>query len=162
MNNKRKKSSRLRGSHTHKRGFKKKARGSGHRGGFGMAGTGKRADQRKTLVLNLKEKYFGRGSLKAKPEKLKIINVEDLENISKGKNEITLKNYKLLGRGEIKSGITININQASKSAIEKVEKAGGKVILPVKEKKIKEADKEIKKETEDNQEVEEETDKKEE
>ena len=43
----RRKSRRFRGSHTHGRGFKKKARGSGHRGGVGMAGTGKRGDQRK-------------------------------------------------------------------------------------------------------------------
>ena len=47
---KRRKSSRYRGSKTHGRGFKKKARGSGHRGGFGMAGTGKRMSQELSLL----------------------------------------------------------------------------------------------------------------
>ena len=57
----RKKSSRFRGSHTHGRGFKKKARGSGHRGGKGMAGSGKRGDAKKTLVLSLfGNDYFGK------------------------------------------------------------------------------------------------------
>ncbi|MBU0467250.1 MAG: hypothetical protein KKF39_06330 [Nanoarchaeota archaeon] len=47
MIKKRKKVSRARGTHTHGRGFKKKARGSGHRGGVGKEGTGKRADHKK-------------------------------------------------------------------------------------------------------------------
>lgn len=42
---KRKKGTRFRGYRSHSRGFKKKARGSGHRGGFGMAGTGKKEMQ---------------------------------------------------------------------------------------------------------------------
>ena len=48
--NKRKKFSRQRGGHTHGWGSKKKHRGSGNRGGKGMGGTGKRADQVKTLI----------------------------------------------------------------------------------------------------------------
>ena len=44
--NKRKKFSRYRGSMTHGCGSKKKRRGSGHRGGKGMAGTGKRSDKK--------------------------------------------------------------------------------------------------------------------
>ena len=46
-----KKAKGLRGSKTHGWGAKKKHMGSGHRGGFGMAGTGKRADQKKTLMI---------------------------------------------------------------------------------------------------------------
>jgi ribosomal protein L15 len=34
-------------------GSKKKHKKAGHKGGVGMSGTGKRADQKKTLVLNL-------------------------------------------------------------------------------------------------------------
>ena len=54
---KRQKSSRMhgRGRGSNGRGERKKGRGSGHRGGKGMAGTGKRADQRKTLILNMPE-----------------------------------------------------------------------------------------------------------
>ena len=138
MKNKRKKSSRMHGSHTHGRGFKKKARGSGHRGGFGMAGTGKRADHKKTKILNLKEKYFGGSSLKAKPKKYKVINVNDVERLVGEKGELELKGYKLLGDGEIKKGVIVKVEFATKSAIEKIEKAGGKVMLPDKkvEKKI--------------------------
>ena len=128
MNKKRRKSSRMRGSHTHGRGFKKKARGSGHRGGFGMAGTGKRADHRKSFILNLPEEYFGKSGLNAKPKKYKVINIEDLEKFAKGK-EVDLKNYKILGNGEIKTALTVYAKYASASAIEKIERAGGKVIL---------------------------------
>jgi len=139
MKNKRKKSSRHRGSHTHGRGFKKKARGSGHRGGFGMAGTGKRADHKKSLILKLKKPYFGRSGLKAKPKKYEIINVGDLDKL--GKEELDLKGFKLLGKGEVKAGLKVHVGQASKSAIEKIKKAGGEVILTKIRKKI-EKDKE--------------------
>lgn len=40
---------------------------------------------------------------------------------------------KLLGKGEIKEAITIEVDAASASAKEAVEKAGGKVILPATE-----------------------------
>lgn len=128
MISKRKKSSRFRGSHTHGRGFKKKARGSGHRGGVGMAGTGKRADQKKTLILNLPEKYFGkkralrRGNL---PPKLKSINVRDLQE---GKD---YSGYKVLGVGEAPKGIQVKAVAASAQALEKVKKAGGRLELSV-------------------------------
>lgn len=143
LNKKRKKSSRYKGRHTAGRGGKKKARGSGHRGGFGMAGTGKRADQKKTLVLNYEKEYFGKQGLKAKAKRYEIINVGDIEKIANGK-EADLKNYKILGNGEIKTAMTIHAFSASKSAIEKIEKAGGKIIIAHKEKN---ADKEAGEET---------------
>ena len=49
--NRRKKVVKQRGSHTHGWGSKKKHRGAGNRGGRGMAGSGKRADQRKPSIL---------------------------------------------------------------------------------------------------------------
>ncbi len=141
---KRRKSSRFRGTHTHGRGFKKKARGSGHRGGKGMAGTGKRADQRKTLVLNLfGNDYFGKDKvLRKKPKiKLEAINIKDIiQNLnsyivsdkakeSKGTLEITLKGYKILGEGETDKKLKITASAASKSAIEKIKKAGGEILI---------------------------------
>jgi len=52
----RKKNKRMRGAKTtHGYGAKKKHRGSGNKGGKGMAGSGKRADQKKTMIL----KVFG-------------------------------------------------------------------------------------------------------
>ena len=130
---KRKKVSRMRGSHTHGRGFKKKARGSGHRGGVGKAGTGKRADQKKTLITKLYgHKYFGkdktlrRGTVK---KKLEIINLSDISKKTSEKGEIVLKGYKVLSKGEIKSKLIIKALAASKSAIDKVKKAGGDIII---------------------------------
>lgn len=137
---KRIKSSRFRGSHTHARGFKKKARGSGHRGGVGMAGTGKRADQKKTLVINLYgNKYFGkdktlrRGSIALKPQ---AINLKEIAlNTAKYERggKIDLSGYKILGEGEPTGKWLITAHSASQSAIEKVKKAGGEIT--VKEKK---------------------------
>ena len=64
----------------------------------------------------------------------KAINIADLEKI--GKDEITLSNkkkpYKLLGEGEVKKALTVKVDKASKSAIEKIEKAGGKVEILMK------------------------------
>ena len=140
----RRKSSRYRGTHTHGRGFKKKARGSGHRGGFGMSGTGKRGDQKKTLILNLYgNDYFGKSkTLRAgrKISKLDSMNVGHIsEHISalvkqgiakdnKGTYDINISEYKLLGEGEIKIKAKITAGTASKQAVEKVKKAGGEVI----------------------------------
>ncbi|PIN94593.1 50S ribosomal protein L15 [Candidatus Pacearchaeota archaeon CG10_big_fil_rev_8_21_14_0_10_30_48] len=128
-NKKRKKVSRMRGSKTHGTGGMKKARGSGHRGGVGMAGTGKRADQRKSFVLNLKDKYFGKEGLKGKPKNYDVLNVSELERLAKGNKELKLNKYKILGNGEIKTPLTIHAKSASKMAIEKIKKAGGKVII---------------------------------
>lgn len=141
---KRKKSSRFRGTHTHGRGFKKKARGSGHRGGFGMAGTGKRADQRKTLVLNLYGKdYFRKDRVLRKKRKKPFIAinikqiVENLDSFIKNKKAkeekgviiLNLKGCKLLGEGEIKQKLKIKVSAASKSALEKIKKAGGEIVI---------------------------------
>ncbi len=141
---KRKKSSRFRGTHTHGRGFKKKARGSGHRGGFGMAGTGKRADQKKTLVLNLYGKdYFGKDRALRREQKKPLITInikkitENLESFIKNKKakeekgviSLNLKGYKLLGEGEIKQKLKIKASAASESALEKIKKAGGEIVI---------------------------------
>jgi len=137
---KRRKSSRFRGSRTHARGFKKKARGSGHRGGFGMSGTGKRGDQKKSMIINLfGNDYFGKDRALRKPVFIKtsVLNVGDIElNLpslikqgiakeSKGAYEIDLGKIKILAGGEVKSKLNIKALSASESAIEKVKKAGG-------------------------------------
>ena len=140
VNKKRKKVSRMRGSKTHGTGGMKKARGSGHRGGVGMAGTGKRADHKKSLVIKLYgNKYFGKqGITSKKTERIKsrFINLRDIEknfdSLMKkyGKNkELVLEDYKILGEGELKEKITIKANAFSESARQKIEKAGGKAIL---------------------------------
>ena len=140
---KRKKSSRYHGRKrgTCGTGARKKMKGSGHRGGKGMAGTGKRADQKKTLILKLYgHDYFGKQGITSKKterDKRKRINLDsiykNLESFGKRKGdayEINLNSYKILaGQLEIKKKLIITAQSASESAIKKVEKAGGKIIL---------------------------------
>ena len=140
---KKKKSVRMRGSNSHGWGFRKKHKGSGHKGGVGMAGTGKRADQKKTLINKLYgNKYFGkrnRGitSLSLKKDRSKVINLRDINNKFKEKSKINLKDYKILGDGEITKAIIITAKAFTKSAKEKIEKAGGEIIILVKKEKPK-------------------------
>ena len=144
---KRKKSSRMhgRGAGSHGWGFRKKHKKSGHRGGKGMAGSGKRADQKKSLVIKLYgNEYFGKQGITSRGterDKRKRINLADIElNIdsyikkgiakkTKDGIEINLKDYKILGDGELKSKLIIKANDSSKSAIKKVEAKGGEIIL---------------------------------
>ncbi|MEA3329777.1 MAG: uL15 family ribosomal protein [Nanoarchaeota archaeon] len=144
INKKRKKSSRDRGKKTAGTGAMKKGRGKGHRGGIGMAGTGKRADHKKSLITNLDYKYFGKSSMKAKPKNYDVLNIDDVAIRGEGKTELDLSKYKVLGRGEIKTALTIKAHKISKTAREKIEKAGGKVILAEKKVKIDKKKEEIK------------------
>jgi len=115
----------------------KKHKGSGNRGGKGMSGTGKRADQRKTYVLAKLYPYFGSRGFTSRPTAHKILNVMNLQDVfdKYGKEkEIQLGKYKILGEGEGFKA-TIHAKSASKSAIEKMEKAGGKIVLPVKKER---------------------------
>ena len=72
-----------------------------------------------------------------------IVNIRDLAKFEKGSivDETALiqsglirgkrDGIKLLGQGEIEHALTIKVNGASKSAIEKVTRAGGKIeVLP--------------------------------
>ncbi|NCO11522.1 50S ribosomal protein L15 [Candidatus Pacearchaeota archaeon CG_4_9_14_0_2_um_filter_39_13] len=147
---KRQKKTRYRGTHTHGRGFKKKARGKGHRGGVGMAGTGKRADQKKTIILNLKDDYFGT-SRRLAGRKIRNVEVVDVGRImdridvlirkgiakeSKEGYELNLEGKKVLCTGELNVKLNIKAASASKSAEEKIRNAGGDIefVLGKKEK----------------------------
>jgi large subunit ribosomal protein L15 len=132
---------------THGWGARKKHKKTGHRGGKGMSGSGKRADHKKTLVNKLYgNKYFGKQGITSrgtKRDKGKRINLKQIElNLEKYSQktskgfEINLKDYKILGEGEVKSKLIITAKQASKTAIEKVKKLGGEIILPVRKKEV--------------------------
>lgn len=135
---KKRKSVRMRGSRTHGWAMKKH-KGKGNVGGKGMAGSGKRAAQKKTRILNM-EGYFGKKGMKAKKKILNVINVGDIEKnisgmISNGQAkktgdaiEVYLKDYKILGDGDITLKFIIHARTASPSAKEKIEKRGGKII----------------------------------
>jgi len=152
---KRKKVTRQHGKNmgTHGTGARKNKRDSGNRGGVGMAGTGKRADHRKTLMTKLYgNSYFGKQGVTSRGTKRDIRKRIDLRNIvsnleSFGKKtakgwEINLEKYKILGKLNIKEKLIIKAKEASKSAIESVKKAGGEILLPVKKTK-KLADKKV-------------------
>ena len=131
---KRKKVSRMKATRYHGHAMKKH-KGKGSHGGKGMAGTGKRADQKKTWIVKYKKNYFGRKAKQA-VKRLKQINVDELEKFVQGdKKEINLPKYKILGRGEIKQSLTVKADSFSKQAKEKIEKAGGKTII-LKQKKV--------------------------
>jgi large subunit ribosomal protein L15 len=138
----RKKTSRLRGSRTAGWGFRKKHRGSGHRGGVGMAGTGKRASQKKQFGLmhankHGVEEYFGRRgftSISTAKPKREVINLLDIQKRFGDQKEIKLEDHKILGDGEGFKA-TIHAKSASQSAIEKMEKAGGKIIVQESQEK---------------------------
>jgi large subunit ribosomal protein L15 len=145
----RKKNSRQRGSSSHGWGAKKKHRGAGHRGGRGRAGSGKRGDSTKPSYWKDKKENYGKSGFKSKSRtNVKAINVCVIETkletyIKLGKVELKndvyfidlnlLKKNKLLGTGKITKKMEIKAEIATKSAIKKVEAAGGKVILPQKE-----------------------------
>ena len=84
-----KKDKSYRGSNTHGGGSHKKRRGSGNRGGYGNAGTGKRADHRKfTILKKFGLSYFGKRGFKRKnAELLKKINICELPKTPKIKSK---------------------------------------------------------------------------
>ncbi|MEM4230761.1 MAG: uL15m family ribosomal protein [Candidatus Pacearchaeota archaeon] len=125
----------------------KKHKGSGNRGGKGMAGSGY---QKKSYVIRYLWPYFGKaGERKEKVKNYKEINVEDIEKklegfkkegvVKEGKEglEISLDNYKVLGDGEITKKIIVKAKAFTNSAKEKIEKVGGKAVVLTKEKKRK-------------------------
>ena len=111
-----------------------------------MAGSGKRADHRKTLVTMLYgNDYFGKQGItskKTKRDTRKRINIKQImlnmgsyikQGIAKKTKEgyeVDLSEYKILGDGEVKVKLIIKAKEASKSAIEKVKKAGGEIVFP--------------------------------
>lgn len=126
----------MRGYKSHGWGSKKKHRGSGSRGGFGMAGTGKRADTKKPTIINEygSDGYFGkRGFVVPKSISYKAINLKDLNVLAEKnslKGEINLGDFgykKLLATGQLHYPLKITVEMASPKAIEKVNKAGGSV-----------------------------------
>src|SRR3989338_721171 len=144
---KRKKNKRMRGAKsTHGFGAKKKHRGSGNRGGVGMAGTGKRADQKKPTIINMYGMdYYGKKGFK-RPQEAQIhqktITLEYLDQhldhyVKQGLVTKEGDNYnvdlekvgydRLLGKGMVHHKLTFN-GQASEKVAEKIKRAGGSIL----------------------------------
>lgn len=134
-------------------GARKKHRGKGSKGGKGMAGTGKRADQKKSLVLKKYGKeYFGKHGFFSRKKKILGINLDQvIEKLpffiekgiaqkSAGEIHVDLQKAgysKLLGRGNVNEKLIIKVDFFSKKAGEKVKEAKGQIIGKQKaEKKL--------------------------
>ncbi len=145
---KRNKRSRIRGERTCGYGSRKKHRGKGSKGGKGMAGTGKRAAQKRTYIDKYMPGYFGTKGFKSLQQiakaKPKIINLSEIQGkiskfIADGKAkktaegiEVNFEDYKILAEGEVKDKLIIQAKSASLKAMQKVEKSGGKILLAKK------------------------------
>ena len=152
--NKRRKNSRLRGSHTHGWGARRSTEEQDTVEDAGNAGSGKRADAKKPSFWNDTE-YFGKHGFKSKGQLVTYerINLRTVEGslrgfIEKGwakeeKGAVTVDlraaGYtKLLSSGKATKKLVITVQMASPEAIAKVKKAGGDVKV---EKATREADK---------------------
>lgn len=142
MAQKQRKSRKKRGSRSCGYGSAQKHRGAGSRGGRGKAGSSKHK-QIKSLIEG---RVFGKVGFKRHPSlssKAKGINLSDISEridgwVEDGKAKKTAKGYsvdlsdlgygKVLGGGELTQKMEIKAGSFSKSAKEKIEKAGGKAI----------------------------------
>ncbi len=145
VTSKRRKKSRMRGSHTHGWGEKKHHRNAGSRGGHGMAGTGKRSDNKKPSIWK-DTKYFGRYGfiMHGRKEELRAVNVQWLdENADRlVKDGLASKEgvvividlnklgyNKILSNGKITKKLKIIAKFASAGAAEKLKESGCELVV---------------------------------
>jgi len=136
----------LRGSHTHGWGCKKKHRGSGHKGGKGMAGTGKRKKTKWTWVIKYMPGHLGKRGFKRPVEaqnEVMAVNLrfidEHLDELmqlgiayeEEGKIVVDTTQFadKVLGSGKITKPLVIKARAFSPKAEEKIVQAGGEALL---------------------------------
>ena len=131
---KRKKVVKQRGHRTHGWGNPKKHRGTGSRGGTGKTG---KFGHMMTRILKKERERIGYKGFKSKTGKdHKTINLNGASRLAgkDGKVDLGSKGYdKLLGRGSVGKALEIKVDYYSKSAKEKVEAAGGKIVSDVPE-----------------------------
>lgn len=123
--------------------------GRGDKGAQSRAGYSRRAGfegGQMPLHRRIPKSGFNNSAFK---KSVNIINVGELDSI--GSNEISRETLlklgylsskrdyiKLLSMGEIKNAVNITVDIASKKAIEKIEKSGGKVIINERKKYVRE------------------------
>jgi len=118
-----------------------KTSGKGHKGQKARSGGSIRLGfegGQMPLIRRLPKRGFNNAAFK---QEYAIVNLDDLNNFKAGAtiNEGTLREskhirgqvagLKILGRGELKHGLTIEADRVSQSAREKIEKAGGTITL---------------------------------
>lgn len=141
---KRRKFSRWRGSRVHGRGKKNRTRGSGNQGGVGMSGTGKRGDQKKTLIINMygndyfgKSKTLRRGShfriqtmtVRSISESIATLVKKGIAKQDKSGYSVDLSAYKIIGNDKPHFALKITAKEATNSAKEAVASAGGEITV---------------------------------
>lgn len=138
MPHRKRKTRKLRGSRTMGYGRVGQHRKSGMRGGYGRAGMHK---HKWSYTIKYEPEHFGKHGFKSIERELRIINVEDLEElIREGKYTLDESNVpvidlskegfdKLVGRGRINAKVKVIVKKASKKAISKIESLGGKVVI---------------------------------
>ena len=123
--------------------------GRGDKGAQSRAGYSRRAGfegGQMPLHRRIPKSGFNNAAFK---KSVNIINVGELDSI--GSNEISRETLlklgylsskrdyiKLLSMGEVKNAVNITVDIASKKAIEKIEKSGGKVIINERKKYVRE------------------------
>ena len=107
-------------------GAKKKHRGAGSRGGRGLAGLHK---YKWTWTVTQEPNHFKKPSMKPKPKLFSVINLHQINELAvkNGLKEVDLSCYKVLGEGKLTVPLTVKAKGFSKSASEKIQKAGGKI-----------------------------------
>ena len=147
MIRRKKKVRKLRGSHTHGWGCKKKHRGGGSKGGRGMAGTGKRKNTKWTWTIKYAPEHLGKRGFhrpKAVQYTPQAINLSDIdENLQlfldmgvaheeEGRiivDTTQLGVDKVLGSGKLTKPVVIKAYYVTPKAEEKIKAAGGEVVL---------------------------------
>ncbi|MBT4651334.1 50S ribosomal protein L15 [Candidatus Woesearchaeota archaeon] len=137
---KNKKVTKYRAHTTHGGGHRKKRRGAGNRGGRGMAGSGKRACQKKQKH---RKSFGGKGFHSHCPRTIKSIHLGDLTKLiiktsdseaiqKKGDiyqvDLLKLGYQKLIGTGSTSLKLEVNVSAFTKKAEEKIAAAGGKIV----------------------------------
>jgi large subunit ribosomal protein L15 len=140
---KKKKVRKFRGHRTYGTGSHKKARGGGSRGGRGLAGLHK---HKWSYTVKYAPEHFGKQGFKrpaAVVEEIKAINLKELDQLAEKllKEKIAVKEdekikidvsklgyEKVLGSGQITKPLIIEARYFSKSAIKKIEEAGGMAV----------------------------------
>ncbi len=116
-----------------------------------MSGTGKRGDQKKTLIIKLYGgDYFGkerRGAGTREKKKTKSLSLATLKTqlrmlVEKGKAreikgiyEVNLEDYKIVGNGALDLKMNIRAKSASAGARQAVERAGGSLVVTSEKEK---------------------------
>lgn len=145
MIRKRRKTRTKRGSRTCGGGNAKKRKGAGHRGGRGLAGGGKNKKTKADMVRQKFPDHFGKRGFKrpqAVVKEEKTINVQELDQridaylkqgVAQKKGDVIMVDVgkvgvtKVLGTGKVTRKLNVYAPKFSKSAVQKIEKAGGTV-----------------------------------